>query len=97
MLGSRARNALVARPAGGIREERVRDSTDHRSIKETTEGDYPVRFAAHGTTGTILYLYSLHLCLCRWHPAHVPQPDLERGAGRVLRFVRQHSVFRSFV
>jgi hypothetical protein len=43
------------------------------------------------------YLYSLHLCLCRRHPAYVPQPDLERGPGRILRFVRQHSAVRTHV
>src|SRR5215472_5122132 len=74
-----------------------RESADYRSVQEATEGDHPFGLAAYGATGTVLHLYSLHLCLCRRHPAYVPQPDLERGSGRVLRFVRQHTAIRTYV
>ena len=48
-----------------------------------------------GATGTVLHFYSLHICICRGHPTHAAEPDFERSAGRVLRFVCQHSTVRA--
>ena len=56
---------------------------------------YGPQAAPHGATGTVLHFYRLHLCICRGHPTHAAEPDFERSAGRVLRFVCQHSTVRA--
>jgi MFS family permease len=43
-----------------------------KAVIASTIGNHPLSLAAHGPTGTVLHLHSLHLCVCRRHPAYVP-------------------------